>query len=68
MSVPRQHEATDCEQGSTDWTHIGSRILQSAALASVIHLAEATEQRTPRYRQTDRSGQGRHRQDAGAEN
>ena len=68
MGVPLQHEATDCEQGFTDWTHIGARILESAAMASAIHLAEPVEQRTQRYRQADRSERDRHRLGRDAEN
>ncbi len=40
MSVRRKHEARDCETGSTDWTSIGTRILQAAAVASGVHLIE----------------------------
>jgi len=40
MSVRWQHEATDCSGRSTDWTAIGARILQTAAMASAVHMAE----------------------------
>jgi len=40
MSVRAMHRAMDCETGSTDWTTIGTRILQAAEMASAVHLAE----------------------------
>ena len=40
MSVRRLHEAKDCEPGSTDWTAIGTRILEAAGMASMVHQAE----------------------------
>ena len=45
MSVQRKHEATDCDLRSTDWTTIGARILQVAAMASAIHMAERAKAR-----------------------
>jgi hypothetical protein len=40
MSVRRSHEAMDCMTRSTDWTVIGARIVQAAAVASAVHVAE----------------------------
>jgi hypothetical protein len=39
--VPRSlDQATDCEKGSTDWTTIGTRILEAALIASAFHARE----------------------------
>lgn len=53
MGVRRLHEAMDCDHGSTDWTHIGTRILQAAELATAVHLVENAGQ--VRERQEDAS-------------
>ena len=40
MAVLDQHQVTDDRMQSTDWTTIGSRILEAATLATAIHLDE----------------------------
>ena len=37
-------QATDCRHESTDWTTIGSRILEAALIASAIHTRECAGQ------------------------
>ncbi|HOB75281.1 MAG TPA: hypothetical protein PKG54_12240 [Phycisphaerae bacterium] len=36
-------QATDCTAGFTDWTTIGTRILEAALIASAIHAQECRE-------------------------
>lgn len=38
MDVLEQHQVTDGQTQSTDWTTIGTRILEAATLATAIHL------------------------------
>jgi hypothetical protein len=40
MEVLDQHQVTDDRMQSTDWTSIGTRILEAATLATAIHLDE----------------------------
>jgi hypothetical protein len=35
-------QATECPNGSTDWTTLGARILQVATVAAATHLVERT--------------------------
>lgn len=43
MELPARHEAKEGRPASTDWTTIGSRILEAATLATAIHVAEMTQ-------------------------
>ena len=40
-------QATDCIQVSTDWTTIGTRILEAALIASAIHAQECRQPSGP---------------------
>ncbi len=51
-------QATDCTARFTDWTTIGSRILEAALIASAIHAREShpasSNPTTPGWRASDR--------------
>ena len=36
----RVHQATECRTGPTDWATLGTRIIQAAAAAAAVHMAE----------------------------
>lgn len=56
MEVLDQHQVTDDPQQSTDWTTIGTRILEAATLATAIHLEElGLEPRRSACLQSERS-------------
>jgi hypothetical protein len=40
MRVRWVQQATECQNGSTDWTTLGARVLQVATAAAAVHLAE----------------------------
>jgi hypothetical protein len=56
MEVLDQHQVTDDRSQSTDWTSIGTRILEAATLATAMHLDELAGRPERRDTGSDETG------------